>query len=111
MAGIDLDLHPAAGVFLDLLGPGLQHVRLRRRLGAKQMVQLERELLGMKEFCAALGYCLRGGSRSGGRDRDRTFAGRRPGRKIYAANSLQTLATKGGNRTFAAGAGVLLPAG
>jgi hypothetical protein len=43
---INFDLHAAAGIFLDLLGPRLEHVRLCRRLGAKQMVQLEGKFLG-----------------------------------------------------------------
>src|SRR3546814_6524924 len=40
---IDLDLHPASSVLLDLPGPGLQHLGLRRRLGTEKMVQRSEE--------------------------------------------------------------------
>jgi len=42
---IDLDLDLAAGRFLDPLGPGREHLHLRRRFRRQEMVQLERDLL------------------------------------------------------------------
>ena len=43
--GVDLDLHPAAGIFLDLLRPGLQHLSVRRGFRRQKVVEFEGKLL------------------------------------------------------------------